>query len=92
VGQSARHFIVRIKIGKVNYRVVSGWSIAHYGIKEGMEINVELLEEVESQKQNKNANVNQRYLNNILGLKQAEMEEISEEKEAENEVEDYSDS
>ena len=57
-----------------------------------MEINVELLEEVESQKQNKNANVNQRYLNNILGLKQAEMEEISEEKEAENEVEDYSDS
>jgi hypothetical protein len=51
-----------------------------------MEINIELLEEVDSQKQNKNANVNQRYLNNILGFRQAEMEEIAEDKEAENEV------
>jgi hypothetical protein len=45
-----------------------------------MEINIELLEEVESQKQNKNINVNQRYLNNVLGLKNAEMDEIIEEK------------
>lgn len=77
---------MRVKIGKVNYRVVAGWSIAHYGIREGMEINIELLEEVESQKQNKNVNVNQRYLNNILGLKHTEMEEIAEDKEAENEA------
>ncbi len=80
VGQTSKHFIVRIKIGKVNYRIVTGWSIAHYGIKQGMEINIELLEEVESQKQNKNINVNQRYLNNVLGLKNAEMDEIIEEK------------
>jgi hypothetical protein len=33
VGQTSKHFIVRIKIGKVNYRIVTGWSIAHYGIK-----------------------------------------------------------
>ena len=45
-----------------------------------MEINIELLEEVESQKQNKNINVNQRYLNNVLGLKNAEMDDIIEEK------------
>ena len=36
VGQSSKQFIVRIKIGKVNYRIVTGWSIAHFGIKEGM--------------------------------------------------------
>lgn len=69
VGQSSKHFIVRIKIGKVNYRIVTGWSIAHYGIKQGMEINIQLLEEVESQKQNKTINVNQRYLSNVLGVK-----------------------
>ncbi len=39
------HFIVRIKKGKINYRVITGWPITHYGIKEGMEINLELLEE-----------------------------------------------
>lgn len=49
-----------------------------------MEINIELLEGVEAQKQNKTINVNQRYLNNILGVKQEEMEEIEEEKEGEN--------
>ena len=80
VGQSSKHFIVRIKIGKVNYRIVTGWSIAHYGIKQGMEINIELLEEVESQKQNKTINVNQRYLNNVLGFRNAEMDQIIEEK------------
>ena len=41
-----------------------------------MEINLELLEEATTQKQNKNANVNQRYLNNILGFQQANMEAI----------------
>jgi hypothetical protein len=68
------HFIVRIKKGKINYRVITGWPITHYGIKEGMEINLELLEEPSAQKQNKNVNINQRYLNNILGFKQDQME------------------
>ena len=45
-----------------------------------MEINIELLEEVESQKQNKTINVNQRYLNNVLGFRNAEMDQIIEEK------------
>jgi hypothetical protein len=43
-----------------------------------MEISVELLEELESQKENKNINVNKRYLNNILGFQKAEMNDISE--------------
>ena len=50
-----------------------------------MEINLELLEEPEAQKKNKNTNINQRYLNNILGFQKAEMEEITEVKEGDNE-------
>jgi hypothetical protein len=40
VGQTSKNFIVKIKKGKVNYRVISGWPITHYGIKEGMQIDV----------------------------------------------------
>lgn len=38
-----------------------------------MEINLQLLEEAETQKQSNNVNINQRYLNNILGVKQEDM-------------------
>ena len=50
VGHSPRQFIVRIKKGKIKYRIIGGWPISHYGIKEGMEINLELLESPEASK------------------------------------------
>ena len=80
MGHSSKHFIVRIKKGKINYRIIGGWPISHYGIKEGMEIKLELLEEPDNQKKQKNTNINNRYLNNILGFQQKNMDAIEEEK------------
>lgn len=40
IGQKTSNFIVRIKKGKVSYRIVAGWQLSHYSIKEGMELNV----------------------------------------------------
>jgi hypothetical protein len=88
VGQSPQNFIVRIKKGKVSYRVVGGWPITHYGIKEGMEINIELLEDLQLDKKDKNMNVNKRYLNNILGFHNNETQQMGEVKEADNEEDD----
>jgi hypothetical protein len=35
--------IVRYKRGKVYLRVIAGWPLSTYGIKEGSELNVEML-------------------------------------------------
>lgn len=72
----------------MSYRVVGGWPITHYGIKEGMEINIELLEDLQLDKKDKNMNVNKRYLNNILGFHNNETQEMGEVKEADNEEDD----
>ena len=81
MGQSERKFIVRVRKGKVNYRIVTGWPISHYGIREGMQIDIELLEEQEAYNQNKNMSINKRYLNNILGFEREEMAKIEEDRE-----------
>lgn len=56
-----------------------------------MEINIELLEDLQLDKKDKNMNVNKRYLNNILGFHNNETQEMGEVKEADNEEDDQDD-
>lgn len=85
VQQARSNFIARFKRGKNYLRIIPGWKLEDYGLKEGSELHIEFIESQEVEEK-KIAHINNRYLNTILGLNPimpSKMEPVNEKDEEE---------
>ena len=62
-------------------RIIPGWKLEDYGLKEGSEIHIEMVESQEMEEVKKRTKIGDRYINNILGMERAfpeKMESVTE--------------
>jgi hypothetical protein len=76
--------MVKYKSDKITYRVIRGWSLTVYEIREGAEFELEMIERDELETKSKYAN---KYLINLLGQQKQELNKIAEEAEGEDDEE-----
>ena len=78
---SSRAFIAKFKRGKNYLRILPGWKLDDYGLKEGSEIHIEMVESQEMEEEKRRAKISDRYINNILGMERVfpeKMEPVTE--------------
>ena len=87
MGQPGQNFIVKFKRCKNYLRIIPGWKLQDYGLKEGSELHIEMIETSELEEK-KRSHTNSRYLNNILGINRMASNEMDPVKETPQEEEE----
>lgn len=88
-GRPSNEFLLRTKCDKMAYRLVRGWPLGIYDLKDGSELELEFIERDESESKSKYSN--SKYLMNVLGNQKQELNRIEEQEEGDGEESDNSD-
>ena len=61
----SNEFILRTKCDKMSYRLIKGWTLDTYDLRDGSELELEFIDKDESESKSKYSN--NKYLMNVLG-------------------------
>ena len=81
------NIILRYRVDRdLTIRIIPGWNIGHYELKDGSELEVQVIEKEDQEKTN---NYTNKYLLNLFGSRKEELTNVAEEDEKDDDEDDH---